>query len=43
MLETTKGVDERKMNTIKVMILTTLPQDILMQVAQYSRTNEVWE
>ncbi|GKA49369.1 zinc finger, CCHC-type containing protein [Tanacetum coccineum] len=42
-LEATKKVDERKMHTTKAMILTTLPEDILMQVAQYETAKEVWE
>ena len=42
-LEDTEKVDERKMHTTKAMILTTLPEDILMQVAQYSKAKEVWE
>ncbi|GJX72480.1 zinc finger, CCHC-type containing protein [Tanacetum coccineum] len=42
-LEATEVTDEKKMNTIKAMILTTLPEDILMQVAQYSKAKEVWE
>ena len=42
-LEDTEKVDERKMYTAKALILTTLPEDILMQVAQYSKANEVWE
>ncbi|GKB24977.1 zinc finger, CCHC-type containing protein [Tanacetum coccineum] len=42
-LEATEVTDEKKMNTTKAMILTTLPEDILMQVAQYSKAKEVWE
>ncbi|GKB74519.1 zinc finger, CCHC-type containing protein [Tanacetum coccineum] len=42
-LEATEKVDERKMHTTKAMILTTLPKDILMQVAQYETAKEVWE
>ncbi|GJT09777.1 zinc finger, CCHC-type containing protein [Tanacetum coccineum] len=42
-LEDTEKVDERKMHTTKAMILTTLPEDILMQVAQYETAKEVWE
>jgi hypothetical protein len=42
-LEDTEKVDERKMHTTKAMILTTLREDILMQVAQYSKAKEVWE
>ncbi|GKD32477.1 zinc finger, CCHC-type containing protein [Tanacetum coccineum] len=42
-LEATEKVDERKMHTTKAMILTTLPEDILMQVAQYETAKEVWE
>ncbi|GKD41737.1 zinc finger, CCHC-type containing protein [Tanacetum coccineum] len=39
-LEATEKVDERKMHTTKAMILTTLPKDILMQVAQYETAKE---
>ncbi|GKD14036.1 zinc finger, CCHC-type containing protein [Tanacetum coccineum] len=42
-LEATEKVDERKIHTTKAMILTTLPEDILMQVAQYETAKEVWE
>ncbi|GJT53206.1 zinc finger, CCHC-type containing protein [Tanacetum coccineum] len=42
-LEATEKVDERKLHTTKAMILTTLPKDILMQVAQYKTAKEVWE
>ncbi|XP_076935889.1 uncharacterized protein LOC143602772 [Bidens hawaiensis] len=39
----TKIVDEKKMNTTKAMIFQTLPEDVLMQVAQYTTAKEVWE
>nr|GEY48233.1 zinc finger, CCHC-type [Tanacetum cinerariifolium] len=39
-LEATEKVDEREMHTTKAMILTTLLEDILMQVAQYETANE---
>nr|GEV54669.1 zinc finger, CCHC-type [Tanacetum cinerariifolium] len=39
----TEKVDERKMHITKAMILTTLSEDILMQVAQYETAKEVWE
>ncbi|GKA22080.1 hypothetical protein Tco_0708042, partial [Tanacetum coccineum] len=42
-LKATEKVDERKIHTTKAMILTTLPKDILMQVAQYETIKEVWE
>ncbi|GJX36167.1 zinc finger, CCHC-type containing protein [Tanacetum coccineum] len=42
-LEATEVTDGKKMNTTKAMILTTLPEDILMQVAQYETAKEVWE
>ncbi|GKC97580.1 zinc finger, CCHC-type containing protein [Tanacetum coccineum] len=40
-----KGVttNEKKENTSKAIIFQTLPQDILMQVAQYSTAKEVWD
>ncbi|KAD5961356.1 hypothetical protein E3N88_12829 [Mikania micrantha] len=38
-----KGVDEKKVHTTKAMIFQTLPQDVLMQVAQYSTAKEVWD
>nr|XP_043625907.1 uncharacterized protein LOC122597373 [Erigeron canadensis] len=34
---------ENKENTSKAMIFQTLPQDVLMQVAQYSTSKEVWD
>nr|GEW10532.1 zinc finger, CCHC-type [Tanacetum cinerariifolium] len=34
--------NEKKENTSKVIIFQTLPQDVLMQVAQYSTAKEVW-
>ncbi|GKF07235.1 hypothetical protein Tco_0041459, partial [Tanacetum coccineum] len=42
-LEATEVTDEKKIHTTKAMILTTLPEDILMQVAQYETIKEVWE
>ncbi|XP_076920628.1 uncharacterized protein LOC143581823 [Bidens hawaiensis] len=36
-------VDEKKAYTTKAMILQTMPEDILMQVAQHPTTKEVWE
>ena len=42
-LEDTEKVDVRKMHTTKAMILTTLPEDVLMQVAQHETAKEVWE
>ncbi|GKE13072.1 hypothetical protein Tco_1416623, partial [Tanacetum coccineum] len=40
-----KGVEtnEKKENTSKAIIFQTLPQDVLMQVAQYSTAKEVWD
>ncbi|GKB24347.1 zinc finger, CCHC-type containing protein [Tanacetum coccineum] len=40
-----KGVttNEKKENTSKAIIFQTLPQDILMQVTQYSTAKEVWD
>ncbi|GJW51877.1 zinc finger, CCHC-type containing protein [Tanacetum coccineum] len=35
--------NEKKENTSKAIIFQTLPQDILMQVAQYSTAKEVWD
>ncbi|KAK1441522.1 hypothetical protein QVD17_07486 [Tagetes erecta] len=35
--------DEKKINTAKAMILQTLPQDVLDQVAQYATAKEVWD
>jgi hypothetical protein len=35
--------DEKKMHTTKAMIFQTIPQDILMQVAQYETAKEVWD
>ncbi|GJX38345.1 zinc finger, CCHC-type containing protein [Tanacetum coccineum] len=35
--------DEKKQNTTKAIIFQTLPQDVLMQVAQYSTAKEVWD
>ena len=42
--ETIKGeaTNEKEENTSKAMIFQTLPQDVLMQVAQYSTAKEVW-
>nr|GEU29726.1 zinc finger, CCHC-type [Tanacetum cinerariifolium] len=36
------AIDEKAENTAKGMIFQTLPQDMLMQVAQYNTTKEVW-
>lgn len=36
-------VDEKKAHTSKAMIFQTLPEDVLMQVAQCSTTKEVWD
>ncbi|GJZ48985.1 zinc finger, CCHC-type containing protein [Tanacetum coccineum] len=40
-----EGVEtnEKKENTSKAIIFQTLPQDVLMQVAQYSTAKEVWD
>ncbi|XP_076934914.1 uncharacterized protein LOC143601371 [Bidens hawaiensis] len=38
-----KEVDEKKANTTKAMVLQTLPEDILMQVAQHPTTKKVWD
>nr|GEV95915.1 zinc finger, CCHC-type [Tanacetum cinerariifolium] len=35
-------IDEKAENTAKGIIFQTLPQDMLMQVAQYTTTKEVW-
>nr|GEU42903.1 zinc finger, CCHC-type [Tanacetum cinerariifolium] len=35
--------NEKKENTSKAIIFQTLPQDVLMQVAQYSTAKEVWD
>nr|GEW65863.1 zinc finger, CCHC-type [Tanacetum cinerariifolium] len=35
-------IDEKAKNTTKGIIFQTLPQDMLMQVAQYTTTKEVW-
>ncbi|GKC70948.1 zinc finger, CCHC-type containing protein [Tanacetum coccineum] len=37
------AVDEKKAHTSKAMIFQTLPEDVLMQVAQCSTTKEVWD
>ncbi|KAJ9551975.1 hypothetical protein OSB04_016020 [Centaurea solstitialis] len=37
------AVDEKKAYTSKAMIFQTLPEDVLMQVAQCSTTKEVWD
>nr|GEY52699.1 zinc finger, CCHC-type [Tanacetum cinerariifolium] len=37
------ATNEKKENTSKAIIFQTLPQDILMQVAQYSTGKEVWD
>ncbi|GJX01626.1 hypothetical protein Tco_0185539 [Tanacetum coccineum] len=36
------SIDEKAENTAKGMIFQTLPQDMLMQVAQYTTAKEVW-
>nr|GFA51894.1 zinc finger, CCHC-type [Tanacetum cinerariifolium] len=36
------AIDEKAENTTKGIIFQTLPQDMLMQVAQYTTTKEVW-
>ncbi|KAD4384429.1 hypothetical protein E3N88_24597 [Mikania micrantha] len=41
--EEVAGIDEKKVATTKYMIFQTLPEDILMQVAQYSSEKEVWD
>ena len=41
--EGSSATDEKKMHTTKAMIFQTLPQDILMQVAQYETAKEVWD
>nr|GEY30541.1 zinc finger, CCHC-type [Tanacetum cinerariifolium] len=42
---TKEGVttNDKKENTSKAIIFQTLPQDVLMQVAQYSTAKEVWD
>jgi hypothetical protein len=42
-LEAKEMVDEKKMHTTKAMIFQTLPQDVLMQVGQFSTPKEVWD
>ena len=42
-VDSKEGVDEKKAHTTKAMIFQTLPGDILMQVAQYKSTKEVWD
>ncbi|GJS08434.1 zinc finger, CCHC-type containing protein [Tanacetum coccineum] len=44
-VEKDEGVttNEKKENTSKAIIFQTLPQDVLMQVAQYSTAKEVWD
>nr|GEX89150.1 zinc finger, CCHC-type [Tanacetum cinerariifolium] len=37
------ATNEKKENTSKAIIFQTLPQDILMKVAQYSTAKEVWD
>nr|GEY84849.1 zinc finger, CCHC-type [Tanacetum cinerariifolium] len=37
------ATNEKKENTSKAIIFQTLPQNILMQVAQYSTAKEVWD
>ncbi|GJY31289.1 hypothetical protein Tco_0414784 [Tanacetum coccineum] len=36
-------VDKKKAHTSKAMIFQTLPEDVLMQVAQCPTTKEVWD
>ncbi|GKC04266.1 zinc finger, CCHC-type containing protein [Tanacetum coccineum] len=38
-----EATNEKKENTSKAIIFQTLPQDVLMQVAQYSTAKEVWD
>lgn len=38
-----EATNEKKENTSMAMIFQTLPQDVLMQVAQYSTAKEVWD
>ncbi|GKD31995.1 zinc finger, CCHC-type containing protein [Tanacetum coccineum] len=42
-IDTKDAVDEKKAHTSKAMIFQTLPEDVLMQVAQCSTTKEVWD
>ncbi|KAD3337349.1 hypothetical protein E3N88_32869 [Mikania micrantha] len=42
-IEVKEAVDDKKVHTTKAMIFQTLPQDVLMQVAQYSTAKEVWD
>ncbi|GJT27400.1 zinc finger, CCHC-type containing protein [Tanacetum coccineum] len=42
-IDTKDTVDEKKSHTSKAMIFQTLPEDVLMQVAQCSTTKEVWD
>nr|GFD16995.1 zinc finger, CCHC-type [Tanacetum cinerariifolium] len=37
-----KTIDEKAKNTTKGIMFQTLPQDMLMQVAQYTTAKEVW-
>nr|GEW34230.1 zinc finger, CCHC-type [Tanacetum cinerariifolium] len=37
-----EATNEKKDNTSKAIIIQTLPQDMLMQVAEYTTTKEVW-
>ncbi|GKA45669.1 hypothetical protein Tco_0738465 [Tanacetum coccineum] len=37
------AIDEKKTHTTKAMIFQTIPQDILVQVAQYETAKEVWD
>ncbi|XP_076896938.1 uncharacterized protein LOC143550093 [Bidens hawaiensis] len=43
MVSKTEEEDDKKVATTKAMIFQTLPEDILMQVAQYPSAKEVWE
>ncbi|GKB39574.1 zinc finger, CCHC-type containing protein [Tanacetum coccineum] len=38
-----EATNEKKENTSKAIIFQTLPQDVLMQVSQYSTAKEVWD
>ena len=38
-----EAINEKKENTSKAIIFQTLSQDVLMQVAQYSTSKEVWD
>ena len=38
-----EGINEKKAHTTKALIFQTLPEDVLMQVAQYEKAKEVWD